>query len=126
MDWLGYFVPRFAHRKPLFESLAPPDEGDLERLDELRQEGSKLRLPHPVRAFLEFPDEQSARLSMEMLLKEGYQVQLRMQEADVWVVTAVTTLVPTIGTITRLREVLGGIAAAFDGAYVGWAAPPVY
>ncbi len=126
MDWLGYFVPRLAHRKPLFESLAPPDEGDLEQLEGLRREGSKLRLPHPVRAFLEFPNEHSARLAMEMLQKEGYQVQLRMQDADVWVVTAVTSLVPTIGTITRLREVLGGIANAFDGTYAGWAAPPIF
>jgi len=126
MDWLGYFVPRLAHRKPLFESLAPPHEDDLAQLEELRLEGSKRELPHPVRAFLDFPDEARARLAMEMLIKDGYKVQLRMQAADSWVVTAITTLVPTVGTVTRLREVMKGIAGAFDGDYTGWGAPPVY
>jgi hypothetical protein len=126
MDWLGYFVPRFAHRKPLFESLAPPQQDDLAQLEELRLGGSKLKLPHPVRAFLDFPDEAKARLAMDMLMKDGYKVQLRMQAADSWVVTAITTLVPTVGTVTRLREVMKGIAGAFDGDYTGWGAPPVY
>src|SRR2546429_374409 len=61
MDWLGFFVPRFKLRKQPPESFSPPREDDLERLHELREMGSRLNLPHPVRAFLALPSEARAR-----------------------------------------------------------------
>ena len=125
MDWLGYFVPRLGQRRQIFSSLAPPHEDDVAVLEELKAEGSRLDLPHPVRGFLDFPSEPRARDAMDLLQKDGYKVGLR-QETGSWRVTAVTTLVPTPGAITRLREVLGGVAAAYDGVYAGWGAPPVY
>ena len=69
MDWLGFFVPRFKLRKQAPESLTPPREDDLERLQELREMGSKMNLPHPVRAFLALPSESRAREAGEPLCK---------------------------------------------------------
>lgn len=126
MDWLGSFVPRLQPRKQPLDSLAAPRQDDLDRLDELSREGSRLELPHPVRAFLEFPDEEHARQAMDMLRKDGYQAHLRAVAAGRWNVTAITSLVPTPGAITRLREIMSRVAEGFGGSYEGWGAPPVY
>jgi Regulator of ribonuclease activity B len=126
VDWLGFFLPRFGTRKPLLESLSPPAQADLERLDELREMGSRLALPHPVRAYLAFPTEAVARGAREQLQKEGFNCQLRASADGSWVVTAILQLVPTPGAITRLREQLEEVASAMSGSYRGWDAPLVY
>ena len=43
MDWLGFFVPRVGWRRQPSESLNPPHPDDLERLQWLRDQGSRLR-----------------------------------------------------------------------------------
>lgn len=126
MDWLGFFVPRFKLRRQPPESLSPPRDEDLERLADLRQLGSKLNLPHPVRAFMELPSEARAREAGELLEKEGFNCQLRAVEGGLWVLTVVTQMVPTPGAITHLREQMEAVAGNLDGSFRGWDAPPVY
>ena len=126
MDWLGMFVPRISFRKPPADSLSPPDEGDLERLAELREQGSRLNLPHPVRGFLVFQTEETARQAAELLGREGFKCAVRAAQDGSWVITAILRIVPTPGAITRLREQLEAVTSASDGSYRGWDAPVVY
>jgi hypothetical protein len=126
MDWLGMFVPRINFRKPSPESLNEPDEADLERLDELREQGSRLHLPHPVRGFLVFEAEAPARQAAEQLRKEGYRCTVRAGQDGSWTTTAITQVVPTPGAITKLREQFEKIGATHQGSYRGWDAPVVY
>jgi hypothetical protein len=126
MDWLGFFVPRFKVRKQPPESLSPPRDEDMERLAELREMGSKLTLPHPVRAFLSMPSEARAREAGDQLQQEGFSCQLRAAADGTWVVTSVKQIVPTPGAITHLREQMEAFASTLDGSFRGWDAPPVY
>jgi hypothetical protein len=126
VDWLGMFVPRLSFRKPPSESLSPPQEDDLERLAELRELGSRLNLPHPVRAFVAFESEAPARQAVELFRKEGYRCTVRAGSDGTWVVTAVIHVVPTPGAITRLREQLESVSSEHGGSYRGWDAPVVY
>jgi Regulator of ribonuclease activity B len=126
MDWLGFFVPRFQLRKQPPESLSPPREDDVERLRELREMGSKLNLPHPVRAFLALSSEARAREAGEQLGKEGFSCQLRALADGSWMVTSVLQIVPTPGAITHLREQMETVAERLEGSFRGWDAPPVY
>ena len=128
MDWLGFFLPRFGTRRQPLESLSPPRPEDLERLAELREMGSRLDLPHPVRAFLVFPTEGQAREAGERLQKEGFSWQLRaaVDGTGAWMLTAILQLVPTPGAITRLREQLEAVGSPLEGVYQGWDAPVVY
>jgi hypothetical protein len=126
MDWLGMFVPRINWRRTPTESLSPPDEEDLERLAELREQGSRIDLPHPVRGFLVFPSEATARQAAELLAREGYSCTVRAGQDGSWVTTAILKIVPTPGAITKLREQLEAVTSANGGAYRGWDAPVVY
>ncbi|HEY4026508.1 MAG TPA: ribonuclease E inhibitor RraB [Candidatus Dormibacteraeota bacterium] len=126
MDWLGMFVPRINLRKPSMESLNEPDEEDLDRLAELRELGSRLNLPHPVRGFLLFEGEATARQAAGMLGKEGFGCTVRAAQDGAWVVTAVLRVVPSPGAITRLREQFESVTSAHGGSYRGWDAPVVY
>jgi hypothetical protein len=126
MDWRGWFLPRFGGRKPQAESLSPPDPSDLEQLEELRVRGSRLHLPHPVRALVVFDDEATARAAGELLEKDGFKCQLRAAHEGGWIVTAIRDLVPTSGAITRLREQMERVARNLGGSYNGWDAPSVY
>jgi hypothetical protein len=126
MDWRGWFLPRFGGRRLPLESLSPPDPGDLEQLAELRVRGSRLELAHPVRAFVAFDDEATARAAGDLLEKEGFKWQLRTSGEGGWTVTAVSQLIPTPGAITRLREQMQDVARNLGGSYRGWDAPAVY
>ena len=127
MDWLGFFLPRFHLRKQPVESLNPPQPDDLERITELREMGSKLSLPHPVRAFLVFGTGTRAREAGEQLHREGFSCQLRasLDGTGQWVLTSVVQLVPTPGAITKLREQMEAVSATLNGTYRGWDAPVV-
>jgi hypothetical protein len=126
MDWRGWVLPRFGGRKPPAESLSPPDAADLGQLEELRARGSRLELPHPVRAFVAFEDEATARAAGELLEKEGFKCQLRTSTGSGWTVTAINQLIPTPGAITRFREQVEDVARNLGGSYRGWHAPVVY
>jgi hypothetical protein len=126
MDWRGWILPRFGGRRLPLESRSQPDAEDLDQLEELKVRGSKLELPHPVRAFLAFEDEPSARAASELLEKEGLKCQLRTSAKGGWTVTAVSQLIPTPGAITRLREQMQDVARNLSGSYRGWDAPVVY
>ncbi len=126
MDWKGMFLPRINFRKPSLESLNEPNEADLERLDQLREQGSRLSLPHPVRGFLVFDSEQVARQSAEELQKQGFRCTIRASQDGSWVTTAIIQVVPTPGAITKLREQFEAFTSANGGSYRGWDAPIVY
>lgn len=126
MDWLGFFLPRVRFRRQPPESLAPPLQEDMERLAELRELGSRLELPHPVRAHLTLPNEARARAAEEHLSKEGFSCQVRAAADGSWVLTSITQIVPTPGAITHLREQMEAFAGTLDGRFRGWDAPPVF
>lgn len=121
------FVPRILTRrgKPP-ASLNPPAEADLEKLRALREGGSKMDLPHPLRCFLDFPGEAEARSAMERLEKEAMQSQLRAEPDGRWTVTVVERIVPSPGAVTRLRETLTEAAESVGGRFRDWTAPLVY
>ncbi len=120
------FVPRLPLRRRRAESLNPASEEDLDRLAELRERGSRLRLPHPVRGFVEFDSQAAARTAAEKLHKDGFACTVRATSDGSWMVTAVRSLVPTPGAITRLREQMESLTATHGGSYRGWDAPIVY
>jgi Regulator of ribonuclease activity B len=126
MDWWGMFLPRFNFRKPSLESLGEPADEDIERLAELREQGSRLHLPHPVRGFLVFEAETSARQAADQLRKEGFRCTIRAVQDGSWMTTAVTQVVPTPGAITKLREQFQKVGSSYEGSYRGWDAPVVY
>ena len=126
-DLLGLIVPRplLRRRRLPRRSLRDPDPADLERLQELRAQGSRLDLKQPVRAYLHLPDEAGARAAGEGLTKEGYRCALRTAAEGGWVVTAISELVPSEAAITTLREDLEKMAHDLGGTYWGWDAPIV-
>lgn len=127
VDWFGWFVPRVLLRRPArTTSLAPPATEDLEQIEELRIRGSRLELPHPVRAFVAFESERSAEHGRDALEHEGFSCRLRSAGGGAWMVTAVSSIIPSPGTITRLRERVGEVCSPLGGEYAGWEAPVVY
>jgi hypothetical protein len=126
-DWKGMFIPRRLTQRPQpFESLATPAVADVAQLEELRAGGSRLELPHPVRAFVRFRDEAGARSAMDAMERDGFATRIRAEQDGSWTVTAVYTLIPTPGGITKIRELLVAAAEPYDGRYLGWQAPLVY
>lgn len=121
------FFPRaLMRRRPPESSLADPAEEDLEKLSALREAGSKVELPHPVRFFLGFDSEADARAVADRLDREGHRGRVRAEPDGSWTVTVVETVVPSPGAITRLRETLTEAAEAQDGRFLDWTAPVVY
>lgn len=125
MDWRGWILPRWGGRKPPAESLNPPQAEDLEQLKELELRGSRVKLPHPVRAFLHFEEEAVARSAGDLLEADGFRCQVRSSSGGGWTVTAISQLVPTPGAITHLRERMQELAERLGGSYEGWEAPVV-
>lgn len=121
------FVPRILTRrgKPA-ASLNPPAEADLDKLRDLREAGSRMDLPHPLRCFLDFAAETEARSAMERLEKEAMHSQLRAEPDGRWTVTVVERIVPSPGAVTRLRETLTEVAESVGGRFRDWTAPLVY
>ena len=126
MDWRSWFIPGRPEKKGPIDSLRDPGEDDLRRIDELKQAGSKLKLPHPVRNFLFVQSEKDARQAIEKLADEGYACQLRAVPDGRWQVIAVIQVVPRAGVVTRMREQLEEVAKTLEGDYAGWDAPVVY
>ena len=126
MDWRSWFIPGRSAKKGPIDSLRDPLQDDLDRLEQLKQGGSKLNLPHPVRNFLLLPSEKDARQAMERLAEEGYSCQLRAVADGRWQVIAVIQMVPRAGVVTRMREQLDEVARTLEGEYAGWDAPFVY
>jgi hypothetical protein len=126
-DLLGLIVPRHLLRRRRLprRSLRDPDPADLERLQELREQGSRLDLKQPVRAYLRFEDEAAARAAGQALAKEGYRCALRSAAEQGWVVTAITEMVPAERAIAALRDELERVARELGGTYAGWDAPIV-
>lgn len=127
MDWQGWFLPRsLTQRKPRLTSLTPPAEEDLAKLRALRDAGSKMNLPHPVRCFLIFESEEGARAVADMLQRENTQAAVRSEPSGRWTLTVVQHVVPDPAVITKVREALTAAAAAQDGRFVDWTAPLVH
>lgn len=126
-DLFALVIPRalLKRRKPPRVSLAEPTEEDLDRIQELRLQGSRLKIPHPVRAFVRFEDEKGAREAMEFFAREGFRCTLRTDAADSWIVVGVINLVPDPKVITWLREQMGSWTKDLSGTYLGWDAPIV-
>lgn len=126
LNWRSWFLPERPPRKGPPESLAEPAAEDLDRIEELRQAGSRLNLPHPLRNFMVVPTEAAAQQGKEALEEEGFACTLRALQDGRWMVTAVTQLVPRPGMVTRMREQVEAVAAILEGEYGGWESPPVY
>lgn len=126
LNWRSWFLPERPPRKGPPESLAEPRQEDLERIEELRRAGSKLRLPHPLRSFVVVPDEQAALQARDALQEEGFRCTVRALPDGRWMVTAVTHAVPRPGIVTRVREQVEAVAKTLDGEYAGWESPLVY
>ncbi len=126
MDWRSWFIPARSQKKGPLDSLREPAQEDLDRIDQLRQGGSKLNLAHPIRNFLLVPEEKDARAAMERLGEEGYVCQLRAVATSRWQVIAVIQAVPRAGVVTRMREQLEEVARTLNGEYAGWDAPLIY
>lgn len=126
-DLFALVVPRslLKKRKPPRVSLADPTPEDLEQIEELRIQGSRLKVPHPVRAFVRFKDEKSARDAMDFFAREGFRCSVQADAADCWTVIGIITLVPDPKVITWLREQMGSWNKEVGGTYLGWDAPIV-
>lgn len=126
-DLFALVIPRslLKRRKPPRVSLAEPAPEDLEQIEELRIQGSRLKVPHPVRVFVSFGDEKAAREATDFFAKEGFRCTLRADAADSWTLIGVISLVPDPKVITWLREQMGTWTKDLDGTYLGWDAPIV-
>ncbi|MBO0707163.1 MAG: ribonuclease E inhibitor RraB [Candidatus Dormibacteraeota bacterium] len=126
-DLFALVIPRslLKRRKPPRVSLAEPSPEDLAQIEELRIQGSRLKVPHPVRVFVRFEQEKAAREASEFFAKEGFRCSLRAEAADRWTVIGVISLVPDPKVITWLREQMGNWTKELDGTYLGWDAPIV-
>lgn len=126
-DLFALVIPRslLKRRKPPRVSLAEPSPEDLAQIEELRIQGSRLKVPHPVRVFVSFEGEKAAREAAEFFAKEGFRCSLRAEAADRWTVIGVISLVPDPKVITWLREQMGTWTKELDGSYLGWDAPIV-
>ena len=126
-DLFALVIPRalLKRRKPPRVSLAEPSAEDLEQIEELRIQGSRLKVPHPIRVFVRFQDEKAARAAADFFAKEGFRSTLRADAAESWTLIGVISLVPDPKVITWLREQMGSWTRDLDGTYLGWDAPIV-
>lgn len=126
-DLFALVIPRglLKRRRPPRVSLSDPTPEDLEQIEELRIQGSRLKIPHPVRVFVRFEDEKSAREAMDFFAKEGFRCSIRADAADCWMVIGIITLVPDPKVITWLREQMDSWNKEVGGTYLGWDAPIV-
>ena len=126
-DWLGMIIPRplLKKRKAPRISLNEPNQDDLDRIGELEVQGSRLKLPHPVRVHLQVDDENSARTAAGVLDKEGYRCKVRAEQDGHWTVIAVIEVVPSKERITFIREEMDRVGGEVGGTYLGWDAPIV-
>ncbi|MGH7920035.1 MAG: ribonuclease E inhibitor RraB [Candidatus Dormibacteraceae bacterium] len=126
-DLFALFVPRalLKRRKPPRLSRSDPDPEDLDRIEELRIRGSRMKIPHPIRAFVRFRDEKGAREAMDALAKEGFRCSLRAEGGEGWTVIGIISLVPDPRVVTWLREQMGVWNKELGGTYLGWEAPIV-
>ncbi len=126
-DLFALVIPRslLKRRKPPRVSLSEPLPEDLEQIEELRIQGSRLKVPHPVRVFVSFEDENAARAATDFFAKEGFRCTVRADAVDRWTLIGVISLVPDPKVITWLREQMGAWTKELDGTYLGWEAPIV-
>jgi hypothetical protein len=120
-------IPRalLKKRKPPRISLAEPHPDDVERLEELESQGSRLKLPHPVRVHLQVDGESAARDAIGLLDKEGWRCRLRAEQDGHWTVIGIMDMVPSKGGIAFVREELDRVGKDVGGRYLGWDAPIV-
>lgn len=126
-DLFALVIPRalLKRRRPPRISLAEPSPEDLERIEELRIQGSRLKVPHPVRVFVRFESERAGREAMDFLAREGFRSTLRADAEGRWTLIGVISLVPDPRVITWLREQMRTWTRELDGTYLGWDAPIV-
>ena len=100
-----------------------PSRGDQQVLDQLREVGSNLSLPHSIEHFLYFPEEAAAREVASALAAEGYRAEARPgADGKDWLVLASHTVVPSPRQVATNTLRMEKLAASFGGEYDGWGA----
>lgn len=101
-------------------------KGDQQVLEELKRVGSNLSLPHSLLHYLYFDKKLMAIDVAEILIKDGYQVKVKLgADGENWLTLASHSIIPTNEVIEEIRSKMERIASSFGGEYDGWEAEVV-
>lgn len=93
-------------------------------LESLRSQGVNVELAQPVRFFLYFPVEPSAKGAAMRIREQGFKTEIVDAGDGValrWTLTAWKTMVPSEINISRTNELMTRIAKTMSGQYDNWA-----
>ena len=103
-------------------------DGDAGVMEQLRIAGSDLQKPHTVEFFLYFPTEAGAHHVAQKLGTMGFLPEVKAAAAGSnlpWLLFATRSMIPKLEELSRLRKLLGELAADEQGQYDGWGTPIV-
>ena len=100
------------------------EDPDAKVLNQLKQAGSDLTKPHPVRFYLYFPDRKNAAEAGRILEEKGYVTVVRKGADEIsWLCRATISIPPAIETIKEITKELIKLSSDLEGEYDGWEAP---
>jgi len=98
---------------------------DAQVIQQLREAGSDLSVPHPIDFYLYLPSREAADRVASKLRATAYEIK-KLDRAALgpdWLVLAGKTLIPSESELVKMRQELESLATAEGGEYDGWEAP---
>jgi len=100
---------------------------DIMVLSQLRQAGSDLTKRHDIEFFVYVPTEAAANRVASSLAPQGFAAKVAPAAGGkpMWLVLATRSMIPDVGELVRLRNLLTQLAESEQGSYDGWGSPVV-
>jgi hypothetical protein len=99
------------------------DSRDAKVVEGLRNAGSKLDLPHPVRHYVYVPNRSAAEDAGASLRKAGFEVEVSPAAmGDDWLILASHRVMLSEAEIASFRTRFEALAVELAGEYDGWEA----
>jgi hypothetical protein len=94
---------------------------DLKAIDQLRQRGADLSLPHEVLNYFLCREEDSARSLANWMQVWGYEARvLPPRGTHGWEVRVIVRIEPSVDHVLEMRGEMERLARRFGGQYDGW------
>jgi hypothetical protein len=97
---------------------------DAQVIESLRANGSDLTKPHPIRYYLYFTQEPSARAAASELERLWYKIDRLSPgpKKGQWGIIANKPTVPSMPVVSQITRDLNALAQRYQGEYDGWEA----
>lgn len=90
-------------------------------LDQLRQVGDDLSVPHSLEFQLRFSTKTAAEQAASRIKTSGFEVAVKTDTLDnSWLCVPTKTMVPELSELEKIHTAFAAVAAEFGGRYEGW------